>query len=333
MEWIEITGKSVQEAKETALDELGVDEADAEFEIVAEAKAGLFGLLRSEARVRARVMPTRARPKVEHRDRRRSGTKRAERPAGGSDSEVASIEPDTSKPRRSTAGRSDTPRAPKGRAPGGNGSANKGDDPSSAGASGAETTTDQPGRPRRSGNNSRGRGPTEGNTHVQEADKGGAAVDDDETRNAAIEVAEEFLSGVASRFSDRFEVGHRELADTDVVEVGVTGDDLGLLIGPRGQTLSSLQELTRTVVQRKVPTSRTRLMVDVAGYREARREALARFTAQVAEEVKSSGQARDLEPMSAADRKVVHDTANDIEGVTTTSEGEDPHRRVVISPA
>ncbi len=71
MEWVETTGKSIEEAKEAALDQLGVDEDDAEFEVVEEPKPGLFGRIRGEARVRARVRPTRPRPKVERRERRR----------------------------------------------------------------------------------------------------------------------------------------------------------------------------------------------------------------------------------------------------------------------
>src|SRR3954467_14508017 len=71
MEWVETTGRTLEEAKDAALDQLGVDEQDAEFEILEEAKSGLFGLTRREARVRARVRPTSPRPKVERRDRRR----------------------------------------------------------------------------------------------------------------------------------------------------------------------------------------------------------------------------------------------------------------------
>jgi spoIIIJ-associated protein len=74
-------------------------------------------------------------------------------------------------------------------------------------------------------------------------------------------------------------------------------------------------------------------MVDVGGYRHKRREALERFARQVAEQVRAEGAPKALEPMTAADRKTVHDTINDIEGVSTTSEGEEPHRRVVILPA
>ncbi|HEX8770766.1 MAG TPA: Jag N-terminal domain-containing protein, partial [Acidimicrobiales bacterium] len=67
MEWVEVTARTVEEAKEAALDQLGVDEVDAEFEVVEAPKGGLFGRLRSEARVRARVSPTTPRPKLERR--------------------------------------------------------------------------------------------------------------------------------------------------------------------------------------------------------------------------------------------------------------------------
>src|SRR5947209_2311822 len=71
VEWVEVTGRTLEEAKEAALDQLGVDEQDAEFEILEEPRPGLFGRFRSEARVRARVLPTAPRPKVERRERRR----------------------------------------------------------------------------------------------------------------------------------------------------------------------------------------------------------------------------------------------------------------------
>ena len=153
-------------------------------------------------------------------------------------------------------------------------------------------------------------------------------IEDDED---AAEVAEEFLQGLLAAFGARSQIERRVL-DEDTIELAVTGDDLGLLIGPRGQTLAAIQELTRTVVQRRIVGHSPRLMLDVAGYRQARREALERFTRSVADQVKTSGTAMALEAMPAADRKVVHDTINTIDGVSTTSEGEDPDRRVVILP-
>ena len=122
-------------------------------------------------------------------------------------------------------------------------------------------------------------------------------------------------------------------AEDGAVELAVTGGDLGLLIGPKGQTLQAIQELSRSVLQRQAAgESYARVRVDVAGYRERRREALARFVTDIAQQVKESGAQKALEPMSPPDRKVVHDTVNEIDGVTTISEGEDDRRRVVILP-
>ena len=144
--------------------------------------------------------------------------------------------------------------------------------------------------------------------------------------------AREFLAGLVDAFGAEGDIT-QHIADDDALEVEVRGEGLGLLIGPKGQTLQAVQELTRTVVQRAAAGARTgRLRIDVGGYREQRRQALERFSRQVAEQVLSSSTAKALEPMNAADRKVVHDTVNTIDGVHTISEGEDPRRRVVILP-
>jgi spoIIIJ-associated protein len=116
------------------------------------------------------------------------------------------------------------------------------------------------------------------------------------------------------------------------VNLSLSGNDLGLLIGPKGATLLALQDITRTVVQRKTGATNGRIHVDVAGYRQKRSEALGRFARQVADQVRSTGTRRALEPMNPADRKVVHDALNEVPGVSTVSEGEEPERRVVIVP-
>jgi spoIIIJ-associated protein len=96
--------------------------------------------------------------------------------------------------------------------------------------------------------------------------------------------------------------------------------------------LLAIQDLARVAAQRRLGDHDTRLRVDVAGYREKRRTALERFAREVAELVKSSGVARSLEPMPSSDRKVVHDTLTTIDGVVSRSEGEDPYRRIIVSP-
>ena len=142
----------------------------------------------------------------------------------------------------------------------------------------------------------------------------------------------EFLEGLLEAFGLQGQVRIGEVDEEDV-QIDIDGDDLGLLIGPHGQTMMALHELSKTVLQRTAPTGpRVRLRLDVAGYRQRRREALSQFVEAQAAEVIATGQARALEPMNASDRKVVHDTINEMEGVGTVSEGEEPRRRVVIVP-
>jgi spoIIIJ-associated protein len=146
------------------------------------------------------------------------------------------------------------------------------------------------------------------------------------------EMVEEFLSGLVDAFGFDAEVRVTQV-DEDTVEVAADGDDLGLLVGPKGATLQAIHDLSRTVVQRQASGNHEgRVRIDVAGYREKRRGALERFTQKVAEQVLETGTAQVLEPMAPADRKVVHDTANTIDGVRTTSEGDEPRRRVVLLP-
>jgi spoIIIJ-associated protein len=314
MEWVETTGRTLADAKEAALDQLGVDESDAEFEVLEEPRSGLFGRLRGEARVRARVRPTSPRPKTERRDRRKRrespGQSRGSSSQGGGASESKTQEPKASgeTTTRSQGGRDGrSRRGGRGRSGGGSGS---GDSSRRATPKTNETT---------------------GATNA--SDEEGTTMGNDATVEEQAAITRTFLTGLVEAFDLDFEL-REERIDEDTIELAVEGDDLGLLIGPKGQTLQAVQELSRTVVQRKATgTHFGRVRLDIGGYRQRRREALERFATQVAEDVRTSGVAKALEPMHPADRKVVHDTVNELEGVTTSSEGEEPRRRVVISPA
>ncbi|EHY89659.1 Jag family protein [Saccharomonospora azurea] len=109
------------------------------------------------------------------------------------------------------------------------------------------------------------------------------------------------------------------------------GDDLDKLVGPRGTVLEALQELTRLAVQQETGT-RSRLMLDIAGWRAARREELREIGRSTAESVRDSGEKIRLQPMSPFERKIVHDAVATVDGVTSESEGEEPKRRVVVKP-
>jgi spoIIIJ-associated protein len=319
MEWVETTGKTIDEAKDAALDQLGVDEQDAEFEVVEEPRTGLFGRTRGEARVRARVRPTQPRPKVERRDRGRRGAGRAGKPGD--------------RPRREGGGRGGRPARDGAKA-----GAGTTEPAAESGAAKTETPVRREGggsgrdRQRRSGGSGAG---------GQRARPGRAAGDHDDEETITMsetELAEqgEVVRGFLVDLLDAFGFDGQVTAtpaEESAVELAVTGGDLGLLIGPKGATLQAIQELSRSMLQRQRPgESHARIRVDVSGYRARRKEALEGFVRQVAEDVRTSGTQKALEPMSPPDRKVVHDTVNDIDGVHTMSEGEDARRRVVIIP-
>ncbi len=117
--------------------------------------------------------------------------------------------------------------------------------------------------------------------------------------------------------------------ENDRAVVAVVGSDLRSLVGPRGETLDALQELTRLAVQQQTG-NRSRLMLDVSGHRQARREQLRTLAGETAQAVLDSGDDARLAPMNPFERKVVHDAIAAIDGVTSESEGEEPHRRVVV---
>lgn len=143
------------------------------------------------------------------------------------------------------------------------------------------------------------------------------------------EVALDFLEELLEAFDLEGEIA-AEYRDT-VLHLDIGGDDLGSLIGRRGATLAALAEVTKTVVQRRT-AARVRVNVDVQGYRARRRAALERFAEERAQEVLDRRIEVALDPMAAADRKVVHDVIASIDGVRSYSEGQEPKRNVVLSP-
>jgi spoIIIJ-associated protein len=118
--------------------------------------------------------------------------------------------------------------------------------------------------------------------------------------------------------------------EADRAAVSIVGGDLRALVGRDGEVLEALQELTRLAVQAQTG-ERSRLMLDIAGHRAARRKELAALGARTAADVRSTGRAVRLDPMTPFERKVVHDAVAEA-GLTSESEGEEPQRRVVVLP-
>lgn len=120
--------------------------------------------------------------------------------------------------------------------------------------------------------------------------------------------------------------------EADRASVAIVGANLSALVGPRGATLDALQELTRLAVLRQTG-ARSRLMLDIGGYRVRRRQELVAIGKNAAEQVRSHGNRVPLDPMNPFERKVIHDAIAAIDGVSSESEGEEPDRRVVVLPA
>jgi spoIIIJ-associated protein len=144
------------------------------------------------------------------------------------------------------------------------------------------------------------------------------------------EVATEFLRGLVGTIGLEATIDATLGRESALVELH--GPELALLIGRHGATLDALQEVTRAAVQRRVG-DRAFVNLDVEGYRARRREILERRARSIAAKVRRSGKAQELEPMTAFERKMIHDALTDFRGVQTSSDGEEPNRYVVISPS
>ncbi len=144
------------------------------------------------------------------------------------------------------------------------------------------------------------------------------------------EAAAEFLKRILELMNISVTIGNVE-EDEDAVRIEMEGEDSGILIGRRGQTLSSLQYLVNIAVYREVAGPK-RVILDVEGYRARQASELESLARRIAEQVTERKESIALRPMSAYERRIVHMALQDNEEVETLSEGEDPDRRVLIVP-
>ena len=140
----------------------------------------------------------------------------------------------------------------------------------------------------------------------------------------------EVVDRVASELGARSRVETEE--DDEHVVVTCSGGDLGVLIGRHGHTIDAIQYLVNAIVRRDAPAAKD-VVVDAAGYRERRRAALEALAVRAAERAIDTRERVELEPMTAVERKIVHLRLRDVAGVETSSEGTEPNRHVVITPA
>jgi len=292
VEWVEVRGPSVEKAVEAALAELGLESRDeADVEVMQEPQRGFLGLGGQDAVVR-----------VKRKERSGGGGRtRRTRSGNGSGGRSASAKPAEGAPRKEAA-----PRAPRESQARNSGSRSAATPRPAA----AARPADRP-RPERAPRPPR---------------------DDDDREETPIEEQSadirRFLVGLLAAFGLEGEV--KERIEDGAIHIDVVGEQTEALVGPKGSIVQAALELCRTIVQRRTMDG-AKIRLDIAGYSERRREALRIYTTRLADKVKAEGGEVMLEPMNAADRKVVHDTVAEIDGVRSFSEGEEPRRSVVIA--
>lgn len=293
MEWVEVRGRTVEEAVKLGLEELGLESAEgAEIEVLQQPQRGFLGIGSQDALVRVKPRPKRRR----RRRSRSSGDGAGGRSRKGEEAKGARPE--------------------------------KGRQPQERRGRGREKVAGESGRTRNEAGvrRQRSKSGSTGNEATGTAESSAPAVSVDE--QAAI--VQGFLEGLLQSFGLEGAVVTR--VEEDIIYADVSGEQTEALVGTKGAILDSILELCRTMVHRQSQAG-ARLRLDIAGYNQRRREALRIYAGRLAAKVLEEGGEVMLEPMNAADRKVVHDAVAEIDGVRSFSEGEDPDRSVVIARA
>ncbi len=293
VEWVEVRGKDVDVAVAAALEELGLDGPDAaDVEVLQQPERGFLGMGGQDAIVRVKAKQTSS------KRRRRGGRGRG----NGKKSESKRDERDS----KSSGGNSKKTAARK---------------PQRASGGGEKKPRNDQSRQQRQ--------PQRRNTEAARPKKEKEPkVEVEVDRGEQAEMVKDFLVGLLEAFGLEGDVECK--VEEDIILANITGEQTEALVGPKGAILQSIMELSRTIVQRKSQAG-ARIRLDIGGYTERRREALRIYTGRLVEKVTEEGGEIMLEPMNAADRKVVHDAAADLGGVRTFSEGEEPRRSVVIA--
>ena len=339
MEWVKTTAKTLPEAIDLALDNLGVDESEAEIVVVEEPRQGLFGRMRGTARVEARVKPKAIRPKNERsRNRKQGGRKndrnknRSKNRSGEGGSGQGRNNSDRNSDTRNGGDRNDGAKNSGGRGSGkGRGDGRQRSEKAQDGGNATEGRDGQRNNRGKSGGRDRSAG-GEGRqrrSKAQSKDVQDMKPKEESPVEDVAEHLETFLTGLTEAFGFDSAVSI-ESSEEDGLVGHIEGQH-GLLVGPKGRTLDAVQELARISCQRTVPSS-VRIKVDVGGYRQKRVEALQAFAAKAADSAVEGSSEVALEPMSPADRKAIHDALSEDDRVETRSVGSEPRRKVLVIP-
>ncbi len=146
------------------------------------------------------------------------------------------------------------------------------------------------------------------------------------------EIAADFLNKVfdAMELTVKLDVNVEDQDNEQTINIDIVGDDMGVLIGKRGQTLDSLQYLTSLIVNKESGDKFSRVRLDTENYRERRQQTLENLAKNIAKKVKRIKKPVALEPMNPYERRIIHSALQNDKYCTTRSEGEEPYRHVVV---
>ena len=301
------TGKTIDLAVEAALNQLGLDRDSVSVMVLQQAKSGFLGFGAQPAKVQLSYeVPDPIEEKVPEKPKSALGSASRSKPK-------ATALPDSAKPQPPK------PEAPKAEAPKPVAPAaepprqDKPAAPKPPRAPRPERKFDAPKAPREPRPERRVEPPKE----YAPAEPGSTE-----------EKIEQFIQGLLEHMGSKA-VPHCWKVDGNTYKVDLTGEDLGYLIGRRGDTLDAIQHLTNYTVNRDVD-GHIRVNVDAESYREKREDSLRRYARKKAQQVLKARRRTTLEPMNAYERHVIHAALQDMENITTHSTGVEPNRRVVI---
>ena len=301
------TGKTIDLAVEAALNQLGLDRDSVSVMVLQQAKSGFLGFGAQPAKVQLSYeVPDPVEEKVPEKPKSALGSASRSKPK-------ATALPDTAKPQPPK------PEAPKAEAPKPVAPAaepprqDKPAAPKPPRAPRPERKFDAPKAPREP-RPERKVGPPKEYTPAEPG--------------STEEKIEQFIQGLLEHMGSKA-VPHCWKVDGNTYKVDLTGEDLGYLIGRRGDTLDAIQHLTNYTVNRDVD-GHIRVNVDAESYREKREDSLRRYARKKAQQVLKARRRTTLEPMNAYERHVIHAALQDMENITTHSTGVEPNRRVVI---
>lgn len=149
-------------------------------------------------------------------------------------------------------------------------------------------------------------------------------------KQQTVDIVYDFLKKTFAAMNIDVEISHEMDEEENIMNIELKGSDMGMLIGKRGQTLDSLQYLTSLVANKKTEKY-LKIKIDTENYRQRRKETIENLAKNMASKVKKTGRPAFLEPMNPYERRIIHATLQSDKYVDTHSEGEEPHRKVVIT--